>query len=163
MAEKIVKGGFRATLALIIAIIALIFSIISYQRTGGMVGVSDEIKALQKKTGAEFSLELPDDGVEADLEVEKALFRAWTEAVKSSLRDNATAIRTRLDRDGDWLELELQFNGSGLADYHASGQESLSLDAIRERIAVVRGVVEVCNPSDEGMMIRVTVPVGEVA
>jgi cell division protein ZapA (FtsZ GTPase activity inhibitor) len=50
MTEKIVKGGFRATLALIIAIIALIFSIISYQRTGGMVGVSDEIKALQKKT-----------------------------------------------------------------------------------------------------------------
>ena len=50
MTEKIVKGGFRATLALIIAIIALIFSIISYQRTGGMVGVSNEIKALQKKT-----------------------------------------------------------------------------------------------------------------
>lgn len=50
MTEKIVKGGFRATLALIIAIIALIFSIISYQRTGGMVGVSGEIKALQKKT-----------------------------------------------------------------------------------------------------------------
>ncbi len=50
MAEKIVKGGFRATLALIIAIIALIFSIISYQRTGGLVGLSNQIKTLQKKT-----------------------------------------------------------------------------------------------------------------
>ena len=50
MAEKIVKGGFRATLALIIAVIALVFSIISYQRTGGMRGVNDQIKALQKKT-----------------------------------------------------------------------------------------------------------------
>jgi uncharacterized membrane protein (DUF106 family) len=50
MAEKIVKGGFRATLALIIALIALVFSIISYQRTGGMGGLNDQIKALQKKT-----------------------------------------------------------------------------------------------------------------
>lgn len=50
MAEKIVKGGFRATLALVIAIIALIFSIVSYQRSGGMTGLHDEIKALQKKT-----------------------------------------------------------------------------------------------------------------
>ena len=50
MAEKIVKGGFRATLALIIAIIALVFSIISYQRTGGLVGLNDQVKALQKKT-----------------------------------------------------------------------------------------------------------------
>ena len=49
-AQKIVKGGFRATMALIIAIIALIFSIISYQRTGGTIGLEDEIKALQKKT-----------------------------------------------------------------------------------------------------------------
>jgi cell division protein ZapA (FtsZ GTPase activity inhibitor) len=50
MAEKIVKGGFRATLALIVAVIALIFAIISYQRTGGLIGLNDEIKALQKKT-----------------------------------------------------------------------------------------------------------------
>ena len=50
MAEKIVKGGFRATLALIISVIALILAIISYQRTGGMVGLSDQVKALQKRT-----------------------------------------------------------------------------------------------------------------
>ncbi len=49
-AQKIVKGGFRATMALIIAIIALIFSIISYQRTGGTISLEDEIKTLQKKT-----------------------------------------------------------------------------------------------------------------
>jgi uncharacterized membrane protein (DUF106 family) len=50
MAEKIVRGGFRATLALVIAIVALIFSVVSYQRTGGMTGLHGEIKALQKKT-----------------------------------------------------------------------------------------------------------------
>lgn len=49
-AQKVVRGGFRATMALIIAVVALIFSIISYQRTGGMVGLENEIKALQGKT-----------------------------------------------------------------------------------------------------------------
>ena len=44
------KGEFRATLALIIAVIALIFSIVSYQRTGGLAGLNDRIKTLQKST-----------------------------------------------------------------------------------------------------------------
>ncbi len=50
MAEKIVKGGFRATFALIIAVIALVLAIISYQRTGGLVDLNDQVEALQKKT-----------------------------------------------------------------------------------------------------------------
>jgi hypothetical protein len=50
MPEKIVKGAFRATLALIIAVIALILSIVSLQRTGGLVGLNNRIKSLQKST-----------------------------------------------------------------------------------------------------------------
>jgi hypothetical protein len=50
MAEKAAKGEFRATLALIIAVIALIFSIVSYQRTGGLAGLNDRIKTLQRST-----------------------------------------------------------------------------------------------------------------
>jgi hypothetical protein len=50
MAEKTMKGGLRATLALIIAVIALILSIVSYQRTGGLLGLNNRIKTLQKST-----------------------------------------------------------------------------------------------------------------
>jgi hypothetical protein len=50
MAGKAAKGELRATLALIIAVIALIFSIVSYQRTGGLAGLNDRIKTLQKST-----------------------------------------------------------------------------------------------------------------
>jgi hypothetical protein len=51
MAEKkvIVKGGFRANLALLISIIALILSIISYQRTGGQADLEARIKNLNEK------------------------------------------------------------------------------------------------------------------
>jgi uncharacterized membrane-anchored protein YhcB (DUF1043 family) len=51
MAEqtKIVKGGFRATLALIISIIALVLSILAYNRATDQATLNDEINNLQTK------------------------------------------------------------------------------------------------------------------
>lgn len=47
--KKIVKGGFRATLALIISIIALALSILAYNRTEDQRTFYAEIKNLQTK------------------------------------------------------------------------------------------------------------------
>jgi translation initiation factor IF-2 len=44
---KVVKGGFRATLALIISIIALILSFFAYSSTGKQEDLRDRIKELQ--------------------------------------------------------------------------------------------------------------------
>ena len=44
--KKIVKGGFRATLALLISMIALILSIITFERTGTQTELKDEIEDL---------------------------------------------------------------------------------------------------------------------
>ena len=44
---KIVKGGFRATLALFISIIALILSLLAYNSTGKEEDLKDRIKELQ--------------------------------------------------------------------------------------------------------------------
>jgi len=51
MAEKkvIVKGGFRANLALLISIIALILSIIAFQRIEGQADLEARIKNLNEK------------------------------------------------------------------------------------------------------------------
>lgn len=47
--KKIVKGGFRATLALIVSIIALVMAIIAYNRTGGEANLRAQISELQAK------------------------------------------------------------------------------------------------------------------
>ncbi len=44
---KVVKGGFRATLALIISVIALILSFMAYNSTGKEEDLKDRIKDLQ--------------------------------------------------------------------------------------------------------------------
>ena len=46
---KIIKGGFRATLALIFSIIALILSIVTFNRTTSQTEYQTEIKELKEK------------------------------------------------------------------------------------------------------------------
>ena len=46
---KIVKGGFRATLALILSIIALVFSVTAFHRTISQTEYQAEIIALKEK------------------------------------------------------------------------------------------------------------------
>ena len=47
--RKVVKGGFRASLALIISIIALIVAIIAFNRAGGQTDLNAQIKDLRTK------------------------------------------------------------------------------------------------------------------
>jgi hypothetical protein len=47
--KKIVKGGFRATLALIVSIIALIVAIIAFNRTGGEADLRTQVSDLQAR------------------------------------------------------------------------------------------------------------------
>ena len=47
--KQVVKGGFRSTLALIVSIIALIFSVLSYNQIGSQKDLNRELKSLQKK------------------------------------------------------------------------------------------------------------------
>ena len=47
--KNVVKGGFRATIALVISIIALAFALLSYNRAGTDADLKAEIKGLQKK------------------------------------------------------------------------------------------------------------------
>lgn len=51
--KKVVKGGFRATLALIVSIIALVFAVLAFNRTGGDESyLNSQIKELKTKLGA---------------------------------------------------------------------------------------------------------------
>ena len=47
--KKVVRGGFRASLALITSIIALIVAIVAFNRTGGQADLKAQIKDLRTK------------------------------------------------------------------------------------------------------------------
>jgi len=60
--KKVVKGGFRATLALIISIIALVFAVLAFNRAGGRQSdfnnqvreLKTKIEALRQETSQQF-------------------------------------------------------------------------------------------------------------
>ncbi len=47
--QKVVKGGFRATLALLISIIALILALMALNRTGGEADLTAQIRELRTR------------------------------------------------------------------------------------------------------------------
>ncbi len=47
--KKVVKGGFRASFALIISIVALILAIVAFNQTGGQADLNAQIKDLRTK------------------------------------------------------------------------------------------------------------------
>ena len=47
--KKVVKGGFRATLALLISIVALILAIVAFNRTGGEADLKAQVGELRTK------------------------------------------------------------------------------------------------------------------
>lgn len=47
--RKIIRGGFRATLALVISVIALILAAIAFERTGGKHDLNVQVQDLQTK------------------------------------------------------------------------------------------------------------------
>lgn len=47
--KKVVKGGFRATLALLISIVAIAMAFIAYSRTSDQAELNAKIKSLQTK------------------------------------------------------------------------------------------------------------------
>jgi len=47
--KKVVKGGFRATLALLFSIIALILAIVAFNRTGGQADLKAQVGELSTK------------------------------------------------------------------------------------------------------------------
>ena len=68
--KKKVKGGFRATLALVISIIALIFSIVAYNHTGtqshlkaDMKNLHQRIKAMKQETSERLDKARQETGV----------------------------------------------------------------------------------------------------
>jgi hypothetical protein len=47
--RKVVKGGFRATLALLLSIIAIILAFMAYNRTGGNADLNARVEELKEK------------------------------------------------------------------------------------------------------------------
>ncbi|MFB0521494.1 MAG: hypothetical protein ACETWD_08725 [Desulfatiglandales bacterium] len=99
--KKIVKGGFRATFALIVSIIALIFAIIAFNRTGGEADLRAQISELQG-TIKTLRMETSEKVDKVRQETTKALKKVGIEIKKEAVKkEEAEKEQIKEEESGD--------------------------------------------------------------
>jgi two-component system sensor histidine kinase DesK len=108
-------------------------------RSRGLQGELANAKLALEAAGVELDYFLPDLALRGEAEAVLAL--ALREGVTNVVRHaDAERCRVRLDRDGDWLLLEVEDDGVGLPD-PASSDPDPGLYAMRQRVRALGGRV----------------------
>lgn len=122
------------------------------------------VDAFQEKTGIPASLTVT--GAERRLESvrEVMIFRGLQELL-SNVRNhaNATQVRVALDTDDVRVRAIVEDNGKGFDVETAfdGKQKTIGLSALKERIELLGGVLEIDSQSGQGTRVVMDVPVGE--
>lgn len=99
----------------------------------------------------DWQLELP-------LEVERNLYRVAQEGLSNVARHSrASAALVRLERDKDWIRLEIHDNGIGF-DPIANQDAGFGLISMRDRMAELNGKLEVFSGSESGTRLTALIP-----
>lgn len=111
------------------------------------------------RTGIECRLDLPEDQIRVDREHATALFRIFQEALTNVARHaDATEVQARLAREDDGLTLEVRDNGLGFDDRQLSGQRSLGILGMQERVLILGGEFNITSAPGKGTTVRVRIP-----
>jgi PAS domain S-box-containing protein len=114
-----------------------------------------------KRSGLSVQLELPADEALPELPRELAVtvYRALQESLTNIARHagakNAWAV---LSVNGEWIRLEVEDDGRGIAPEDLEKARSLGLKGLRERAAHIGGTAEVSRAPRGGTRLRVRLP-----
>ena len=104
-----------------------------------------------------------DDAVPADLPKPQAsaLYRVAQESLRNAVRHaEARALRFELAREGNAVTLAVTDDGRGFDVAEAEGRRpGMGLFAMRERVALVDGVLEIESAPGHGTRVRASVPI----
>jgi PAS domain S-box-containing protein len=123
------------------------------------------VQGFEERSGIETRLELPEAGLERlHAELELAIYRIVQEALTNVHRHSGSATATvRLVRSSDEVRLEVSDRGRGIpldqrATLATDESKGVGLRAIRERVAQLRGTLEL-RTDQSGTTISLKLPV----
>lgn len=121
-----------------------------------------QIEQMRKRSGLEIRYETSGSGPSVEGPAAVHIYRILQEALNNVIRHSQSpGASVRLERNPDWMRLEIEDSGVGLPSAPTQG---LGLIAMRERSQILGGVLEV-SPREGGgtrVVLRVPLPV-EVA
>jgi PAS domain S-box-containing protein len=155
----------RTMLRTIDAIIASVRDIASELRPdlldelGLLDGMDSYVRRFERRTGIRCDLRLPPRLPRVSADCATALFRIVQEALTNVARHaGATHVRIKLTARSGHLTLQINDNGSGIAESDVTGERSLGLLGMRERATGCGGTLMVWGVPKRGTRIVVRFP-----
>lgn len=127
---------------------------------GLMEAIEWQARQFQDRTGVIVQCDSPLENLELYREQLTAVFRIFQEALTNILR-HAQATKVHIqgkEEDGEFI-LTISDNGRGITDDEKSGQRTLGLLGMRERVYLVGGTLEITGSEGKGTSVTVRIPV----
>jgi signal transduction histidine kinase len=128
------------------------------------LGLAETIKwkatELEERTGIRCLVSLGSDDPDLSREEKIALFRIVQESLTNVARHSgASEARIELSSAGDWDELTIRDNGTGMSEVDLEDPRSYGLQGMRERARFFGGQLDIVSAPGKGTAVRVRIPV----
>jgi PAS domain S-box-containing protein len=119
-----------------------------------------QAQQFQAQTGIICRCDCSLENVDLNQQQSTAVFRVFQEALTNILRHSqATRVDVTMKQEAGALVLTISDNGKGITEDEKSGQPSLGLLGMRERVHLVRGKIDITGIEGQGTVITVRVPI----
>jgi PAS domain S-box-containing protein len=128
---------------------------------GLVAAIEWQVEQFQLRSGLKCHWTNNADEIELTRERATAVFRILQEILTNVLRHaNASNLYVKLDRNGDYFELEVKDDGQGITESERKNSRSLGLLGMKERALLVGGEVKIKGSQGAGTCVLVRVPLG---
>ncbi|RYZ30541.1 MAG: sensor histidine kinase, partial [Sphingobacteriales bacterium] len=125
-------------------------------------GLASSVKDfLEKIGGSNLKVSLEVIGLEERLDehTETVLYRVIQEAVNNVVKHaDASKLSIQLVRDAEELSLTIEDNGRGFDVASAGSQDGIGLNSIKNRIALLGGVLDIDSGAGKGTLLAIHLP-----
>jgi PAS domain S-box-containing protein len=116
------------------------------------------------RTGIATDLVIDDTVAQVPEPLASALYRITQESLTNVAKyAQATTAEVRLERDCDWVQLQVRDNGRGIEAADQGKRGAFGLLGIRERVTLLGGEVAIKGVPGEGSEVRARIPLAAVA
>jgi signal transduction histidine kinase len=131
------------------------------QELGLVAAIRKEAKDLAKSSGVKARVAISGDVGRLDGDVEAAIYRIVQEALHNVAKHaQAKSVNVHMSRDGDDVLLMVEDDGIGFVSRRTVNQArpTFGLAGMRERIAMLGGVVKIVSSKGNGTRLEIRVP-----
>ncbi len=128
---------------------------------GGLAGaIQRRLEMVERRAGVSANL-VTDGHAEVDAEIEYELFSVVQEALNNSLKHaRARTVDVSIQYGADQLEFSVTDNGVGFDREELNNQGGMGLSNIADRIARLRGTIEIDSETGKGTSVSGSIPIG---